>query len=56
MFKGKLEGLVMAEVEFESTEDAKSFEPPRWFGEDVTGDDRFSNRKLSRLEKYDLKD
>ncbi|MBO7336643.1 MAG: CYTH domain-containing protein [Lachnospiraceae bacterium] len=56
VFKGKLEGLVMAEVEFESTEDAKSFEPPRWFGEDVTGDDRFSNRKLSRLEKYDLKD
>lgn len=56
VFAGKLKGLVMAEVEFESPEDAKAFKAPKWFGEDVTPDDRYSNRRLSKLEKYDLKD
>ena len=35
--------LIMAEVEFESEEQALSFVPPAWFGEDVTMDKRFHN-------------
>lgn len=39
-FDGPLEGLVVAEVRFESEEESRSFEPPSWLGEEVTGDDR----------------
>ena len=36
VFDGTYEGLWLAEVEFESIEQAESFVPPVWFGEDVT--------------------
>lgn len=56
IFSGKLEGLVMVEVEFESTEEIESFTEPDWFGINVSGDERFSNRMLSKMEKYDIAD
>ena len=37
-FEGEYEGLLMAEVEFTSAEDANRFEKPAWFGEEVTYD------------------
>ena len=40
--------LIMAEVEFSSVEQALSFVPPAWFGEDVTMDKRFHNSYMSR--------
>ena len=40
--------LIMAEVEFESEEQALSFVPPVWFGEDVTMDKRFHNSYMSQ--------
>ena len=40
--------LIMAEVEFESTEHALAFVPPAWFGEDVTMDKRFHNSYMSK--------
>lgn len=40
--------LVIAEVEFPTLEEAKSFTPPEWFGEDVTGDYHYSNSYLSQ--------
>jgi len=46
VFEGVLEGLIVAEVEFESEEDAKSFFPPVWFGREVTWDSRYQNSKL----------
>lgn len=49
VFKGVLKGLVMAEVEFPSIEDAKSFIAPEWFGEDVTQDVRYHNSYLCQL-------
>jgi adenylate cyclase len=47
VYEGSLEGLVVAEVEFPSEEDARGFEPPGWLGEDVTGDSRYLNETLA---------
>lgn len=55
VFSGYYEGLVLAEVEFESEEEARAFIPPVWFGEDVTFSGRFQNSRLSQLkDKKDL--
>ncbi len=48
IFHGVLEGLRFIEVEFTSLEDAKRFEPPVWFGENVSHDKRYSNSFLSK--------
>lgn len=48
VFSSPVNDLLLAEVEFESVEDAKSFVPPEWFGEEVTGDHRYSNFYLSQ--------
>ncbi len=39
--------LIIAEVEFLSTEEAGEFVPPEWFDEDVTGHREYSNAYLS---------
>lgn len=48
IFKGELAGLTLVEVEFKSIDEAKSFIPPSWFGEDVTSDKRYHNSYISR--------
>ena len=48
IFTHQLSGLIFADVEFDSVEDANDFMPPAWFGEDVTADDRYKNAMLSR--------
>jgi CYTH domain-containing protein len=48
IFKGELEGLLIAEVEFESEAESDEFESPGWLGEEVTGDDRYSGQSLAR--------
>ena len=45
-FHGENEGLVMAEIELESQDEA--FERPSWLGEEVTGNPRFYNGYLAR--------
>jgi len=47
VYGGELEGLIVAEVEFATEEDAKAFDPPDWFGEEVTGDHRYLNETLA---------
>jgi len=47
IYNGNLEGLITAEVEFDSEEEAKGFLPPPWFGREVTEDDRYKNRNLA---------
>ena len=54
VFHGKLEGLVFAEVEFESEEDAESFKKPAWFGKDVTADKRYRNGILTEQEDLSI--
>jgi adenylate cyclase len=49
VYAGDLEGLVVAEVEFPSEEDADGFDPPGWLGEDVTGDERYLNETLATV-------
>ncbi len=48
LFDSPYEGLVIAEVEFETTEDAASFTGPHWFSREVTYDNRYHNSSLSR--------
>jgi adenylate cyclase len=47
VYEGDLEGLVVAEVEFESEAEAEGFEPPDWLGDEVTGDERYLNETLA---------
>jgi adenylate cyclase len=47
VYGGDLDGLVVAEVEFESDEKADAFEPPPWFGREVTDDPRYKNQRLA---------
>lgn len=47
IYSGGLQGLAVAEVEFDSEEDSVSFEPPSWFGEEVTHDERYKNKNLA---------
>lgn len=44
-FSGENEGLVMAEIELGSEDEA--FERPAWLGEEVTGDRRYYNSYLT---------
>ena len=48
VFAEPYETLVIAEVEFESEEEAAGFQPPAWFLEDVTMDRRYHNSNLSK--------
>lgn len=43
------EGLYLAEVEFQTQEEALAFTAPDWFGEDVTSSPAYHNSNLSKL-------
>jgi len=47
VYEGDLEGLVVAEIEFDSVDEAQAFEPPAWLGVEVTGDERYLNETLA---------
>ena len=47
VFHSAHEGLCMAEGEFPDRNMAEGFEPPEWFGEEVTFSGRYHNSKLS---------
>jgi CYTH domain-containing protein len=46
VFEGHKSGLIMAEVEFPTIEEANNFVPPEWFGEDVTQDRSYHNSNM----------
>ena len=48
IFENELAPLMLAEVEFETMEDADRFVPPEWFGEDVTFSTDYHNSTLSQ--------
>lgn len=48
LFGAPFEGLILAEVEFISEEQALAFLPPDWFGEEVTWSTEYHNSTLSR--------
>jgi CYTH domain-containing protein len=47
VYAGALDGLVVAEVEFDGEDAADAFEPPDWFGAEVTDDARYKNQRLA---------
>lgn len=47
VYEGALSGLVTAEVEFDSADDAEAFAPPGWFGEEVTENPSYRNEALA---------
>jgi CYTH domain-containing protein len=47
VFGGTLNGLVIAEVEFESIDAAHAFVPPSWFGREVTDEPLWNNASLA---------
>ena len=48
VFNDYYDGLIYAEVEFESEEEAVSFAAPEWFGKEVTLEKGYSNAELSK--------
>ena len=48
VYGGINQGIVVAEVEFKDENQCEQFQPPDWFGEEVTNDPRYSNVVLAR--------
>ena len=48
LYDGPLEGHQLVEVEFDDDDAADSFQPPAWFGREVTDDNRYTNSSLAR--------
>ncbi len=46
-----LKGFMNIEVEFSSTKEAILFEPPTWFGQEVTQNKEYSNASLAKFGK-----
>lgn len=46
-YGGELDGLLVAEVEFPDEGATERFEPPAWFGREVTGDSAYTNQRLA---------
>lgn len=47
IYGGKHQGLIVAEVEFESEKSALDFTPPAWFSKDITKDKSYKNMVLA---------
>jgi adenylate cyclase len=48
LYAGALAGLAVVEVEFASRQEAEAFDPPDWFGAELTGAPGWSNAALAR--------
>jgi CYTH domain-containing protein len=54
VYAGELDGLRVVEVEFPDRTAARAFEPPDWFGDELTGDERYANQSLAtKREEWD---
>ena len=49
LYDDALVGLEVVEVEFPDEAAAGRFQPPAWFGREITGDPEFRNETLTRL-------
>lgn len=47
VYRGRHDGLVVAEVEFDDEKSASEFQRPDWLGRDVTGKPKYSNVALA---------
>lgn len=49
IYYGDLEGFMNVEVEFADMQSALVFDPPSWFGREVTQDKRYTNGSMSKF-------
>ena len=56
IFAGKLKGLMLAEVEFNTVDESNGYKAPGWFDREVTDDERFANRNLAKYGLPSLSD
>ena len=56
IFHKAFDGLIYAEVEFDSVEMADSFNAPEYFFKEVTQDSAYQNSSLSSMNPSDIKD
>ena len=54
VFHDKFEGLIMAEIEFESTEEAEKFNMPDFFYMDVTENPAYQNSSMSQMSQEEI--
>lgn len=54
IYHGPLEGLAVAEIEFEHEHAAAAFVPPEWFGRELTEDQHFKNKNLVKISFREL--
>ena len=47
VYKGELDSLITAEVEFDSEKACNAFTPPPWMSEEISDDTRYQNRMLA---------
>jgi CYTH domain-containing protein len=47
VYEGGLEGMITVEVEFDSQQASREFEPPEWIGREVTDEPAYSNESLA---------
>lgn len=55
IFEGIFKGIIIAEVEFPTIEEAERFAPPDWFGADVTYDGHYHNSYMSQIDPADIR-
>ncbi len=55
VFEGELEGLVLAEIEFDSAMDAESLSLPSFAVQEVSADNRFTGGRLAHASRYEIK-
>jgi CYTH domain-containing protein len=55
IFEGPLQGLILAEAEFDSAEVADALRIPSFVAGEVTTDDRFTGGRLVQSSRQDLK-
>ena len=48
IYQGKLKGLYIVEVEFNSINEANNFIIPPWFGEEITNNQEYKNQNLAK--------
>lgn len=48
IFNEPIAPLIIAEVEFETIDEANAFTPPKWFDKDVTDDPKYHNSNISK--------
>jgi len=49
VYGGSLAGMCVVEVEFASAAEGAAFDPPGWFGRELTGERGWSNAALARV-------